>query len=186
VHESKIWYCVKNIVLKSVVRKYFDGIKIWVYEGQVTFSNTCTIMKSDSKCDRNGLIAIWKGFRMQRFESNWMLHEVYISLLPRSKDRFSAFVDKGSIKWAGRTHVSVHVSVYLHSPFHRLRFGHCAWHITSVKRGMDVFAFAFVFRGFTKMYRLLIYKERGSSSKKRIEPLRYACFSKFVYRVSDV
>jgi len=87
------------------------------------------------KCDRSWLMAIWKRFRMQRSESTSVLLEAYISLLPRSEDSSSAFLDKGSVKLARRAHVSVHITVHMHSPFHRLRFGHCAWHIMPVKRG---------------------------------------------------
>jgi hypothetical protein len=155
----KIWYCVQNIVLKPVFTKCFDGVKIWVYEGRITLFNICTIMKRGYKCDHSWLMAIWKGFRMQRLERTSMLLEAYLSLLPRSKDRSSAVVDKGSVKWARPGQASTRLSTC-----HRTlaiapspaALWHCASHITSVKRGMDVLAFTVVFRGVTKIYRSLI------------------------------
>ena len=50
-----------------------------------------------------------------------MLREAYISLFLPFKDRSSAFVVKGSVKWARREDISVH----LHTLYHRLRFAPC-------------------------------------------------------------
>ena len=93
------------------------------------------------------VMATWKGSRMQKSERTSVLREAYISLLLRFKDRSSAFVHKGSVKRARQAHVSVH----LHSPCRSFSFGQGAWQITSVKRGMDVFAFTVVFHGVTKI-----------------------------------
>ena len=55
VYEDKIWFSAQNIILKSVITKYFEGVKIWVYVGQIIFYSMCTIRKSDERCDHSWL-----------------------------------------------------------------------------------------------------------------------------------
>jgi len=71
---------------------------------------------------------------MQTSQSTTALRQAHISLLLRFKDRSCAFVDKGSVNWASPAHVSVH----LHVPGHRLRFGSCARQIVYKMDGLGL------------------------------------------------